>query len=342
MHGEERPTNISPDSAPILRLKADLLSEFSERMDMSTPESVIGAESNIARQLDSLGFYSGQLDEKLTIEKQPYEINPLSPTPADPFNIVAGDRPYFESAEELMQQRFDDKADQVNLDSMSRNSIKREISTQHMMQSTKNAEGYNRLRLAVAQDPSRLTDELAGIIPDVRSGLASSKNRLLLLSSFPEMVAIEDMKYTCPLDIKGYQRAMRTYVNKLRELQFSAGLDFFVLSNDEAKARSINVSESADSNIMVIKSVMGELFFHNSVFELVEKRSYYSFPTNPQLRGITENIIKLLDEEARNIQPISVSVYIRHKQSEPKDPESSDIYFVNGSAENAFGKHLTL
>lgn len=335
---QDKKPNSAPDSQAIFDLKADLLAELDERNDVSDGESRLSIQEFDESAFISLPFF----DKDLHIEKQPFEVNPLSPTPLDPFNFVANGEYYFNSAEILMHDRFNEKANQTNISDEARAAIGREITTQHMMQSTKNAESYKRLRSAVALNPSRLDDGMKSAIPALRSGLASSELRLRLLNQFPEMIAIEDMKYTCALDVEAYQKAISAYVHQFTKLQFTAGVNFFILPKDERRARAIDVSESADSNIVVTKSCLAEVFYEDTAFELIERRSFYSFPTDPQLQGVPENIVRFIDAEATNLQPIAVSVYMRHKKLQTEESHANSMYFINDAMKSILVKPKTV
>lgn len=266
----------------------------------------------------------------IELESQPFDKNELSPTPGDPYNVMTYSTQYYKAAELLMIGRFTDQSDLItNSDEEELKTIHRglmaielEILTQHELQCRHNNESIQRLQASFRRDPASFDPEMVPIILAVRSGEASTEDRIALLLKHPEMESIEDMKSTCPLDIKGYERTIEQYYRTFMELQFNTNFDVAMIPTDERIITIKDVTESASNGIEVVKTVLFEVTDGAIALELVERKSFFIFPTRPQMRGISENIIKLSGKSPVNRQPISVSAYFRIKRY--RDDETHD------------------
>lgn len=304
--------------------------------DLRSSIEFLALENNLA---DEEFFDSLKGDEKeiyaalyapIELESQPFDENLLSPTPGDPYNVKTHSMSYYHAAEMLMLGRFKNRADLItNSDTadvhtimMGLDAIELEIITQHEHQCRRNNESTNRLQASFRHNTARFDPGMADVIRDVRSGVASTEERIALLIQHPEMDSIEDMKFTCPLDIKGYKSAMERYFRNFMELQHKSVIDFTIIPKDEQEITTKDVTESAGKGIEVCKTVLFEVTIDDVVLELVERKSFCVFPTSPQIRGITENIVKLTGKHPANRQPINVSAYFRVKRH--RDDESDE------------------
>src|SRR5690606_37897718 len=155
------------------------------------------------------------------------------PTPLDPYNIKSGEIEYYGSAEVLMTGRLDAVALATNMSPDVYEAIADEIRTRHSLECNKNATSFKRLRMAVYKNPERLTDDLREIILRARAAKATTEERIELLTVYPETESIEDMKVTCPLDIRQYTRVRNSYHEQFLELQHNSSLNFFAIPTSQ-------------------------------------------------------------------------------------------------------------
>ncbi|HRN90644.1 MAG TPA: hypothetical protein PK543_03080 [Candidatus Saccharibacteria bacterium] len=250
-------------------------------------------------------------------------INPLSPTAGDPDMIKIGDLGYEKVSFMYMQSKFDDagsrisNTDEAELEVLMAGlyAMQDEVVVRHERQCFRNDESIVRLKLAFVSDPSAFDPGMGEIIYRVRSGEATSEDRIRLLAAHPEMISIEDMKFTCPLDTKSYKKVMMAYFENFLELQHRSNISYIAVPIEDQCVVMKETRTSSDPDILVTKVVIGEVFIDGFTLELVERRSHYAFRTIPQLRGVIEVISNGPDGTPFNLQPIAVSAYFRVKEN---------------------------
>jgi hypothetical protein len=263
-------------------------------------------------------------------ERQPYDSNVYSPTPGDPYHLVANESNYYHAAEMLMLKRLEEWAMTPGISPEDIDKIEDEIIMQHQLQCKQNHASIERLIESFKNSPASFDLDTAKMINRVRSGEATSFDRVSLLFEHPEMDSIEDMKFTCPFDIKTYKKVVSEYNKDLWSVQLDSE-GSIQIENDIESPRPKDVTETADTRVVVMKTVIAEIRSEdtNVVIEVVRRNSFYAFPTIPQLRGITENIFKYKDEKSVNLQPIAVSTYLRVKRDRNKNRSDTAPIEVN-------------
>lgn len=259
------------------------------------------------------------LFDPITLANKDLDSNPLVATAGDPNSIMMDAANYETTTSNYMMSKVDSARERVtNTDESELTlidtallAVQDEIVVQHSRQCYRNNESIKRLKTLFLHDPSLFDLSISDIIYRVRSGEATSEERIVLLARHPEMDSIEDMKFTCPLDIKSYKKMMRTYLESLIELQHKSNIEYSPIPQHEQKIEIKDTSSTADANIAVIKVVIARIHVDGVMIELVERRSHYVFDSKPQLRGIADNIAKGNNGSVYNTQPIAVSAYFR-------------------------------
>lgn len=289
------------------------------------------------------------VDCPIHTETLPFVIDPLSPTPLDPYTLRTSGAEYYGSALMLMNGRLDDTAQKSGLssDSPAYMATAAEIETQHSLRSMKNSESLDRLRLEIFQRRTlgvEISKESQERILRARAATATMVDHIRLLEEFPQMEAIEAMKATFPLDMKAYTNAMKTFTGRLVSFQYTMPeLNMRSPCEDDAKPRYKDLSGSADDSVIVLKNVLKDLTYRGTDMQLVQRRSFIVLPTSLQLRKVTQNIIQLPNSSsAVNLQPIDTTAYLRVRGNESssltKDEleakavaDSAGLYFAKGS-----------
>lgn len=270
--------------------------------------------------------YLEMLHKKIIVPKHIFNDNPLSPTPADPHNVVdAEGNGYFSASRDMMTERFQKVAKEIGLDDMARISILAEIETQHQLQCDKNAANYDKFCDILVESGYLLNDDMRAMITRIRSGEATSAERIILMSLFPEMEAIEDMKITAPLDAKAFKRAIRTYMAGLIRLNnHSSDIDLKLLPQSEQEPRVTYAHDNGKGRIAVAKAVIAEARVRNVVLEFVARGAYYYFPASTSLKGVAATLVNIPpDGETVNKQQISALIYIRVKKTAHTHPDEA-------------------
>lgn len=276
------------------------------------------------------------LVEPINLERPPYATNLQSPTPLDPDHVLINGIAYRTHAYGWMGQRFYDVQDKlaaagVVLDDVYVKMITEEIDAQHGIRCEQNQGAYERLLRAIKENPARLTPVYEYTMPQLRSGFASTLDRVRLLTAFPEMRSIEDMKDTAVFDERGYIKRRSAYIRNLMGLNLLPSVT--VRPCEDTNDRQwLDVVDPRGT--ILIKQKIAEITSSGVTLDVMERRSYSALPTKPQLRGISEQLKRLPgSDEQVNLQLIGGSVYLRTRQAslDDDDPEnmSSMLYVDN-------------
>ena len=296
-----------------------------------------------------------RLIETVVLDSNPFEKNLLSPTPGDPAAvIIQGGVSYEDGALDYMKAKLDQATTRrtktfneqgarvplVQPDTYA--TIFNEIKIQHTNEITKNNAAFGRLLEKFRNDPNSIDISEADLIERIRGVSATSLDRLELLTTHPEIDAIEDAKITCPLDYTTYIDAKAKYIDRL--LNDISGSDHYVallIGDTDQKPRPRKLDKSISSAVVATKTVIAEVFDTNSglVFEVVEKLNQYAFPADQELPGVLPRLVDAekfqelpVDDfvvgtrthtrvDAKNLQPVYMQICLRVKRDRTGEKE---------------------
>ncbi|MFZ2126393.1 MAG: hypothetical protein WAV04_02675 [Candidatus Microsaccharimonas sp.] len=312
-----------------------------------------------------INFFDGfegdpTLDAPLVVNKLPYEINPYSPTPGDPFNLQTSEGiDYFNGAKKFMLDRFRQRVKNTNLGEKSQKLVESEIEEFHMRRCTKSAEGLNRLRFAVAEDPKKWTDELRGTAIRYRTGIPSFFDTLNLLSTYPQMEAVGGMQYTNPFNVMAVKKAATINFQRIIKELDDHGIRYRILNEQpdvrpgehavkgthqtyDSLALALDAARhhqevKKQSPLLIVKRPLIEIEYNDVVMQVMESTNPFVAPLYPEFHGVKENKVTLpgLDRVV-NLQNISYGTYVRAiPHSTEHGPSLSEEFegmlFVSGS-----------
>lgn len=256
------------------------------------------------------------LTDPIDLEAWPYESgNMTSPTPLDPYNISREGSPYVSDAFNFMYVKFKNRAAKMGLtDDGIIEAITDEIGSRHLLQCERNEQSFYRLCQAIEDDPSRFTPDLDSVIRRVRSGEAMSEERIFLLATFPEIEAIEDMKYSCAFDEDSYQVEMIKYTKSLVRKQFAPGSIYTMRGIPRGtgpQTKIKDVSDNASENILVSKGEYAIIESSGVEIGLIERKSHYMLIDDLQLKGIKPRWVTFPDGKRVNLQSVLGGTYLK-------------------------------
>lgn len=256
------------------------------------------------------------LTDPIDLEAWPYETgNVISPTPLDPHNVSRQGSPYVYDAFGFMFEKFKKRAAKMGLDDDSIiEAITDEIGNRHLLQCERNEQSFYRLCQAIEDDPSRFTSELDSVIRRVRSGEASSEERIFLLATFPEIESIEDMKFSCAFEEDAYQAEMTKYTRSLVHGQFAPNSIYTLRSvprGSGPQTRMKDVSDNASENTFVVKGEYAIIESKGVEMGLIERKSHYMLTDEMQLKGMKPRWINGANGKRVNLQTVLGATYLK-------------------------------
>lgn len=284
-------------------------------------------------QVDDQQFY-----EPVTLEEAPYLNKDIkTPTPLDPEHVYFGwygedgefvGMSYQAHAMRWMIDRFNLsvaglEAYGTQFPGTLYHAIHDEIVAQHGIRCEQNQTAYSRLLSAIAQNPSRLTPKLKELLPNYRSGTASTLNRIMLLLDFPEMRGIEDLKDTAIFDFPGFSKNIDDYMKSLIDLNGINGLR--VLPRDNNLRGYQPKVVDLDGGIVIVKSVIADIGNGTQRLEAVERRSYCLLPADLKIDSETDSLVYGNNGRLYNLQLIAGSVYFRTAEAVLREDDPEDM-----------------
>lgn len=268
------------------------------------------------------------LTKGIELPRQPFEYNDISPTPLDPYGLVAKGFRYFDAAITFMNLDVTYKALDAGLPLEYVAVIAGEVDDQHLHRSQKNDEARMRL---IENMPEIRSHYEAERTLRVLAGVGAVHEPALLLAKVPQMEGIEAAKAT---------RLMSPNAIKRAEVQFEGGLvhaehsdshikidRMFNISNAEKiSLRSVRKNEARDDaapyvptlkdSIAILKWVQAELTVDGVPLEVVSRNSYIFLPPDLPLKGVPQDLITLPNKTKVNRQQIDVTKYYRIKKDD--------------------------
>lgn len=267
--------------------------------------------------------------EPIALEEAPYSRGDVkTPTPLDPEHVFFGQynengdfmgTSYRSHAMSWVIDRFNRSVAEldaygVEFSRASYDAIYDEIETQHNVRCEQNQNAYSRLLRAIALNPARFTPELESMLPSIRTGTASTIDRIHLLLDFPEMRGIEDVKDTAIFDFIGFTKRIDDYLKSLMHLNGVDGLHVMPRNNNP-NSRRYQYEGVDPKGIIVVKSVIADIDNGRERLEVVERRSHCLLPADLRLNNAVDNLVLGHDGKYYNQQLIAGSVYFRTAES---------------------------
>lgn len=293
------------------------------------------------------------LTDMIMLDSNPFENNPLSPTPGDPATVIMSNNKSYETgALEFMKSKLDDISvySSQNFNDETKKPLfsnevyavlLNEIKIQHRIEIAKNNDSFGRLLNKFRNDQDSIDPSQSDQIERIRGVSASTFDRMTFIISHPEIDAIEDAKMTCPLDYRAYIDAKSNYFSRLFESIVDS--DRFVtvmIASDDQKPRMRKLDKSVSAAVVSKKIVIAEIFDSETgqVIEVVEKLNQYAFPADYKLPGIlprlvnAENFEELSFDEiesaslysfknVKNLQPVYMQICLRIKKDRISEKE---------------------
>lgn len=188
---------------------------------------------------------AGVMKAKLELTRQPFEINPFSPTPLDPYRLKIKDgllyddsaRLYMEHMQRDPMAMFNDEEEdpaayrrrvdawierrqEELLDAPNARtweSVSREIQVQHRLKEYRNDTALALLQ----QDQRTVSPAEAEELMQVRAGVAPLPTMMRVLARYPELGGLELMKATRPFDPRAIMMARIAFMKALGSIEES-------------------------------------------------------------------------------------------------------------------------
>lgn len=247
----------------------------------------------------------------IELERQPYDLNVYSPTPLDPHRLRLHGPGYFMSARLYMDALLTDKQHEINLPQHIRDDIWMEIQYEHVHRSDKSSDAMERLR-EVADPMSPVSPEVAELVMRARSGTATIGELAHLLALYPEMEAVEVMKYTQPLESRKMDMAHARFVY---ELHMAENTDTGIIVETEGylgkNLQPRKNHPTVPSTVFIGKGVEAKVVIDGVEMELVGRYSYYvPEPGDLSLAHIEPTVVAINGQQIL-MYPIAISKYLR-------------------------------
>lgn len=285
----------------------------SKLRDMNTFHPELPGQVPVFFPDDAPGVVSEVAIAPLHLDRQPFEYNPISPTPLDAENlIIHGGLSYAFSARHDMQRQLHENVGKLEceVDSATVDIVRDEIDAQHTNRIYKNSTALEVLQTIDA----RVELFEAERIMRIRAGIGGVAAPLWLLSKYPQLGGIEIMKATRPFSLDGIQQAKALFLYRLRKAPFDVvELDV----THEAPYRSVHTDESriVIVKIRIARAVMSATETSDRLLmDIVARDSYVALGQDeaPLLPVVKTD----LHGETIRLVPVDTTIYCRPANKE--------------------------
>lgn len=265
-------------------------------------------------QHDDFISYDEVISKDIFLGRQPFDVNPYSPTPLDPFHLRTAGSEYFLAAGLLMESRLNEAANKAGVPEDIYSSVFDEIMFEHVHRSDKNNIAMRILREAYANQP-RLDRSTANKIIAARAGLSGISQLGHILASVRKMGGIEVMKYTKPFDTRDCVSAHAKFIHSMR-LADNEDPTFTIIGDIQtSNQRILNTAKNVGSHIVVTKGKEADVLIDGQHLELIGRYSYVALDSDLPVGNIQSNLVRIGNRTA-NVQPISIAKYLRIAQED--------------------------
>lgn len=259
------------------------------------------------------------LTQNLSIPHQPFEYNPSSPTPGDPYALRIGraagalelDSPFgigYKSAGQFfMEGMLATNAAAIEIDDKYLEPIADEITAQHDHRVESNDITMQAFKSTLSHVDS-IDKSSAELIMRVRAGVGSVDEPARLIAAQPTIGGLEAMKATRPFmkDELRYADVMFLRDLRLASMQENTPIRNLQIFNDSP----YRVSVINENNIIVMKRLQASMNVGRRSLEVVSRESYIGVPENEVLRNVSPDLRKI-GKAVVNLLPIDITKYYR-------------------------------
>jgi hypothetical protein len=260
--------------------------------------------------------YHEAVIEDIVMDRQPFDYDPLSPTPLDPFHLRTAGPNYYHAARMLMEERLDSVVDAHNIPDGIKSLVMHEIEVEHEHRSHKNNAAMRELREYIPKD-ELLERKYANDIIAARAGVSNIGRLALLLANAPTMGGIEVMKFTQPFDQRAMTLAEATFVSRLRMTEMQSEGEFTIVDGKIGvdSPEILDTSKNVGPHVIAYKGKEADIVIGGRHLELVTRQSYIALGESLlNIVGIQPVHIPVGDKMI-NVQPIAVTKYLRVPKS---------------------------
>jgi hypothetical protein len=259
---------------------------------------------------DEVSYQAAMLDE-IFLSKQPFDYDPLSPTPLDPFHLKTSGPDYYHAALMLMDERVDSVGKKYNIPQEIKDLVSHEIAVEHEHRSHKNNAAMREFRKSIDEN-STFSREYANDIVAARAGVSDLGRLAILLAKFPSMGGIEVMKYTKPFENRDMVMAHATLISRVRMTEMKSDGNFEIVDNkiEMAQPSIVNTANNVGPYVVAFKGKEAEIVVNGQPLELMGRYSYIAMDDSVQLNGV-EPITVSAGSKTANVQPIAITKYLR-------------------------------
>lgn len=251
------------------------------------------------------------LEGEILLPAQPYDYDMMSPTPLDPFNLRTTGIHYYNAAEMIMDARLHEMAMRHSIPEDIQKDVMSEIKFEHEHRSHKNADAMSRLREAVKDRNIDSFDTVeANDIMRARAGVSCLGRIAVLLTEYPEIDAVEVMKFTKPFDRVALALAEAAFIARMHHTAHAMGPTFEVELTQGEQPRPIDTHDQVSPAVMPYKVKEADLLVNGEFLEVISRPSYIALDPAIELPGVPPQL-KQTGDVLANVQPIGVTKYIR-------------------------------
>jgi hypothetical protein len=263
--------------------------------------------------------YEAAVTEDIILHQQPFDFDPLSPTPLDPFHLRTYGAEYYRAASMLMEARLSEMTEEHDIPEDVQRMVYHEIEFEHEHRSHKNNASMRKLREAIPRN-KKIDREHANDIVAARAGVAGIGKLALLLSRYPEMGGLEVMKYTKPFDLRATQLANAAFIARLRTAEMSDPENLKIADGkiEMTNPQLLNTSVNVGAHVVALKGKEADVTVGGRNLELIGRYSYVALDSAVHLDSV-EPLEVPVGDDVINLQPIGITKYFRI----PKDDISA-------------------
>lgn len=263
---------------------------------------------------DEVSYQAAILDD-IYLSKQPFDYDPYSPTPLDPFHLKTSGPDYYHAALMLMDERVDAVGKKYNIPEEIKHLVSHEIAVEHEHRSHKNNAAMRELRKSIDEN-SMLSQEYANDIVAARAGVSDLGRLAIILAKFPSMGGVEVMKYTQPFENRDMVMAHATLISRVRMTEMQSGGNFEIVDSkvEMAQPSIVNTANNVGPYVVAFKGKEAEIIVNGQPLELMGRYSYIAMDDSVQLDGV-EPITVSAGSKTANVQPIAITKYLRLPRS---------------------------
>lgn len=259
---------------------------------------------------EQVSYQAAMLDD-IYLSKQPFDYDPYSPTPLDPFHLKTSGPDYYHAALMLMESRVEATSDKYGVPEHIKHIVNHEIAVEHDQRSRDNNDAMRVFRKSIDEN-AMLSREYANDIVAARAAVSDLGRLAMLLAEHPEMGGIEVMKYTDAFEHRKLVIAHATFLSRVRMTEMQSGGSFELVDGkfDTTRPTIVNTANNVGPHVVAFKGKEADIIVDGRPLELMGRYSYIVMDDSVQLNGV-EPITVSTGSKTANVQPIAITKYLR-------------------------------